>query len=215
LLSLGRPGEAEQAFREGLRIATEQGDAQGSVAVFESAIEAARGRGDRLVAYAGLFNLATAFLALGNERRAEILFRESVALSHENRDAANLAFALDGLAVVEGRRGNPLRSALLLGAAEAMRQASEGRVYHYYLPDEALRERTRLEAEAALGSTDFAAAWDEGMCLDLPRRRGGCRNRRGRRRVTAGLARSAHRSATAVGFTNANAGPPVSGWAGV
>src|ERR671920_2451486 len=187
LLSLGRPDDAEEAFREGLGIAVEQGqewlsaltriwlgtlllasgDAEGSVTVFEGAIEAARRRGDRLVAYAGLFNLATASLALGNEGRAESLFRESVVLSHENRDAANLAFALDGLAVVEGRRGNARRSALLLGAAEAMRQASEGRVYHYYLPDDALRERTRLEAEAALGATDFASGWDAGRCLDL------------------------------------------------
>jgi predicted ATPase/transcriptional regulator with XRE-family HTH domain len=187
LLSLGRPDEAEQALREGLRIAVEQGqewlgaltriwlgtlllasgDAHGSVRVFEDAIEAARRRGDRLVAYAGLFNLATAFLALGNEDRAEILFRESVALSHENRDAANLAFALDGLAVVEGRRRNAHRSAVLLGAAEAMRQASEGPVYHYYLPDDALRERTRLQVEATLGTKDFSAAWDAGTCMDL------------------------------------------------
>jgi tetratricopeptide (TPR) repeat protein len=188
LLSLRRPEEAEQAFREGLRIADDQGqewltsltriwlgtlllasgDAQGSVAVFEDAIDTARKRGDRLVAYAGLFNLATASLALGNERRAESLFRESIELSRENGDAANLAFALDGLAVVEGRRGNARRSALLLGAAEAMRQASEARVYHYYLPDDALRERTRIRAEAELGSTDFAAAWEAGMSLDLP-----------------------------------------------
>jgi hypothetical protein len=104
---------------------------------------------------------------LGNEDRAEILFRESVALSHENRDAANLAFALDGLAVVEGRRRNAHRSAVLLGAAEAMRQASEGPVYHYYLPDDALRERTRLQVEATLGTKDFSAAWDAGTCMDL------------------------------------------------
>ena len=188
LLSLERPDEAERAFREGLRIGVEHrqewltaltriwlgtlllasGDAHGSVPVFEGAIEAARRRGDRLVAYAGLFNLAVASLASGKEGRAESLFRESVALSHENRDAANLAFALDGLAVVEGRRGEAGRSALLLGAAEAMRQAAAGRVYHYYLPDDDLRERTRLEAEAVLGATEFASAWNAGRCLDLP-----------------------------------------------
>lgn len=187
LLSLGRVDEAEHAIREGLRIAVEQneewltgltriwlgtlllasGHARDSVAVFEGAIEGARRRGDRLVIYVGLFNLATANLALDDEDRAESLFRSSVKLSHETRDVANLAFALDGLAIVEGRRGNARRSALLLGAAEAMRQASEGRVYHYYLPDDALRERTRLEAEAALDSEDFAAAWNAGMRMDL------------------------------------------------
>jgi predicted ATPase/transcriptional regulator with XRE-family HTH domain len=187
LLSLGRSSEAEQAFREGLRIACEQGeeglatltrtwlgtlllasgDASGSVAVSEPAIATARRRGDRLVAYAGMFNLATGFLALGNKGRAEALFRESVSLSHESGDAANLAFALDGLAVIEGRRGNAYRSALLLGAAEAMRQASEGRVYHYYLADDALRERTRRQAEAALGEDDFTAAWSAGLRMDF------------------------------------------------
>jgi predicted ATPase/transcriptional regulator with XRE-family HTH domain len=187
MLSLGRVDEAEDAIREGLRIAVEQneewltgltriwlgtlllasGNAQDSVAVFEDAIAGARRRGDRLVIYVGLFNLATACLTLEDEDRAESHFRSSVALSHETRDAANLAFALDGLAIVEGRRGNHRRSALLLGAAEAMRQASEGRVYHYYLPDDALRERTRLEAEAALGSENFAAAWNAGMCMNL------------------------------------------------
>jgi tetratricopeptide (TPR) repeat protein len=187
LLSLGRVDEAEHAFREGLRIAVEQnkewltglariwlgtlllasGNAQDSVSVFESATEGARRRGDRLVIYVGLFNLASASLAMGDAERAEDLFRESVELSHETRDAANLAFALDGLAVVEGRRGNARRSALLLGAAEAMRQASEGRVYHYYLPDDALRERTRLHAVATLGETEYAAAWHEGVTMDL------------------------------------------------
>jgi hypothetical protein len=56
---------------------------------------------------------------------------------------------------------------VLLGAAEAMRQASEGPVYHYYLPDDALRERTRLQVEATLGTKDFSAAWDAGTCMDL------------------------------------------------
>lgn len=187
LLSMGQVDEAEHAIREGLRIAVEQneewltgltriwlgtlllasGNAHDSVAVFEGAIEGARRRSDRLVIYVGLFNLATACLALGDEDRAESLFRSSVALSHETRDAANLAFALDGLAIVEGRRGNSRRSALLLGAAEAMRQASEGRVYHYYLPDDALRQRIRLEAEATLGSKNFAAAWNAGTRMDL------------------------------------------------
>ena len=141
LLSLGRLDEAEQAFREGLRIAVGEGvdwltaptriwlgtlllgsvDAQGSLTVFEGAIESARRRGDRLAAYAGPCNLATASLALGNERRTRNLFPKSVALSHENRDAANLALALDGLAVTERHRSRRLEEPLaspLPGARE-------------------------------------------------------------------------------------------------
>ena len=236
LLSLGRPDEAESAFREGLDIAVEQGqewlgaltqiwlgtlllgsgDARGSVAVFEGAIESARRRGDRLVAYAGLFNLATACLALGDEGRAEDLFRESVTMSHDNRDAANLAFALDGLAVVEGRRGNSRRSALLLGAAEAMRQQSEGRVYHYYLPDDALRERTRLRAEEALGGADFAAEWNAGTRLDLSAAVAAAGTAGTEKDVESAAVDLTHLAAAsaAVAASKENAGQPGAGLAG-
>jgi tetratricopeptide (TPR) repeat protein len=186
-MSLGDFARAQESLRAALAISEEigyawmasltsiwlgtlllvTGDAEGSVPVFERATAGARERGDRLVVYVGLFNLASAALALGDDVRAESLFRESVALSQETRDAANLAFALDGLAVVEGRRGDARRSALLLGAAQAMREAVEGRVYHYYLPDDALRERTRDAARAALGEEAFEEAWHAGLSLDL------------------------------------------------
>lgn len=186
-MSMGDLARAEQNLRAALEICEEieeawlgsltsiwlgtlllvTGHAEQSVPVFEGATARARDRGDRLVIYVGLFNLASAALALGQEARAESLFRESVALSQETRDAANLSFALDGLAVVEGRRGDARRSALLLGAAEAMRNASEGRVYHYYLPDDALRERTQLEAEGDLGQEIFEKIWAQGASMSL------------------------------------------------
>ena len=63
------------------------------------------------------------------------LFEEGVALSGEVGDRANLAYCLEGLAVVAGVRGEAMRSARLIGAAEGLHEAVGVPVYIYYEPD--------------------------------------------------------------------------------
>lgn len=127
------------------------GDPAASTALVESGLELARRRGDRLVTYIALFNLAQAAVAQGDLRRAEDMLRHGVQLSQETGDRPNTSHFLEALAVVEGQAGRWEQAALLTGAAEGVRASVLGSGYNYYLPDTELRERTMTQARAALG----------------------------------------------------------------
>ena len=73
---------------------------------------------------------------------------------------------LDALAVVESTAGRGRRVALLLGAAQALREADGGNVYGYYQPDEALRDAAAARRGRLLGADGFDDAVDEGRRLD-------------------------------------------------
>lgn len=129
------------------------------------AVGGARARGDRLTTYIALFNLAQAELAADDRHGARRTLVEAATLSTETRDTANLAFVLDATAVLEGRDGHHVRVARLVGAAEAMREAAGGRVYGYYLPDDAARDAAVDAAREALGEERYADALDRGRAL--------------------------------------------------
>jgi hypothetical protein len=117
--------------------------------------------------YIGLFTAAQASLALGDVDAARQQLREGATLSVETGDTANLAYVLDLLAVVEHAGRQHRRVAVLLGAAQALRESTGGNVYGYYQPDEALREAAADAARAALGLDGFDDAVDQGRGLDL------------------------------------------------
>ena len=123
-----------------------------ATALFERGLAAARRRGDRLVTYIALYNLAQAATAEERFDDARELLREGVVLSEETGDRANTAYFLDALAVVEGSAGRWSRAALLTGAAEAARGSTWGSGYNYYLPDLELKEKTLAGAREALGT---------------------------------------------------------------
>lgn len=143
------------------------GDAKGATPLFERGLASARARGDHLVTYVALFNLAQAARARGDHTAAAGLLRESIALSQETRDRANLAYALDALAMLDAQRSRTDSAALLFGAAEAMREAMGAVVYHYYLPDEALLSQVIAEVKQSLGEPAFGDAYRRGLNLDL------------------------------------------------
>lgn len=140
------------------------GDALTMVA---KALEAARRRGDRLAVYIGLFTAAQAALSLRDLGAARQQLEESVSLSVETGDAANLAYALEALVVLESAEGAHRRVPVLLGAVEALREAVGSNVYGYYKPDEARRDAAAAAARAALGQDAYDDALDEGRALDL------------------------------------------------
>jgi tetratricopeptide (TPR) repeat protein len=141
------------------------GDLAQARTLFESARTSAQARGDRLVMYVALSNLAQAALAESDVDGAEAFLLEGVALTRETRDLGNLAFSLDALAVVATQRSAWERVAVLLGAAAAMRQLAGGRVYNYYAPDEVARAKAEEAASGALGQDAFALAFARGGAL--------------------------------------------------
>jgi tetratricopeptide (TPR) repeat protein len=143
-----------------------RGSPQEALALVDTALTAARERGDRLVSYIGLFTAAQAAIALGDAEGGRSQLEEGVRLSQETGDLANLAYVLDALAVVESATGRARRVALLLGAAQAVREVVGATVYGYYQPDPALREAAAASARAMLGEDGFDDALDEGRRLD-------------------------------------------------
>ena len=92
-------------------------------------------------------------------------FEEGVALSGEVGDRANLAYCLEGLAVVAGVRGEAMRSARLISAAEGLHEAVGVPVYIYYEPDRSLYEHTVAAVRSQMGAETFEAARAQGRAL--------------------------------------------------
>jgi hypothetical protein len=128
-------------------------------------LELARRRGDRLTAYIALYNLSQLAIGLGAFTTAREQLHEGVRLTQETGDLANLGYLLEALAVVENGSGDAHRVAVLLGAAEAVRDAAGSWVYGYYKPDPLLREKAAADALAALGEEVYGDALDAGRGL--------------------------------------------------
>ncbi len=143
-----------------------RGSPSEALALVDTALAAARARGDRLAIYIGLFTAAQAALALGDAERARTQLEEGILLSDETGDQANLAYFVDALAVVESASGDCSQVAVLLGAAQALRETVGASVYGYYKPDEARRDAAAAAARAVLGPEGFDDAVDEGRALE-------------------------------------------------
>jgi hypothetical protein len=83
-------------------------------------------------------------------------------------DRANLAHFLEGLAAVEGMRGEALRSATLSGAAERLSGEAGAPVYNYYVPAHSLRDAA-AGARSALGDAAFEEARGRGLEMTFER----------------------------------------------
>ena len=133
--------------------------------MFEEGLVLARRTGDRTAAYIALYNLAQVSLARGDYDGAAAIFEEGISLSEQMRDQANLAYFLEGLAVVAGKREQAERSARLSGAAEGQLEAVGAAVYNYYQPDRSLYERIVSATRSQLGGAAFEEARAEGRAM--------------------------------------------------
>ena len=138
-----------------------------AVAAFEEGLEQARQRGDRLGTYNALYNLAQLAMGRGDHGLARRMFEEGVALSEQMRDQANLAYFLEGLAVVIGMAGKARRSATLSGAAERLLGEAGAPVYNYYVPDPSLQEGALDTARTLLGEAAFEEMRERGRGMDF------------------------------------------------
>lgn len=157
-----------------------RGNPAGAVTEIEPGIALARQRGDRLATYVALYNLSQAAIALGHHAAARRHLEEGILMSHETHDSANLTYFLDTLAVVESADQAAQRVAVLLGAAQSLRETAGATVYGYYIPDESLRLAAERQARAAIGDDAYDDAVDSGRGLDLDATVGFALKREGR-----------------------------------
>ena len=128
-------------------------------------LQSARARGDRLTAYVALYNLSQLAVARGLHGVARDHLHEGIRLTEETGDLANLVYLLEQLAVVDGATGAPHRVAVLLGAAESVRDIVGAQTYGYYKPDEAQRRQAAADAQEQLGEDVYGDALDAGRTL--------------------------------------------------
>jgi tetratricopeptide (TPR) repeat protein len=145
-------------------VARRQGDLVGAQAFHEESLVLFRELGDRWGVAAVLSNLGHVIWRQGDHGRAQVLYEESLVLTRELGDKASIAELLEGFAQLAGAQEQFQREALLLAAAEALRQA----VGAPRLPDEqAEYEQGVDQVRPALGEDAFATAWAGGQAMTL------------------------------------------------
>jgi ATP/maltotriose-dependent transcriptional regulator MalT len=127
-------------------------------------LEIARGLGDRRTIAKGVYFLGDAFLGLGDHAAARALYEEGLSLSLELGDRWVSTISIEGLARTAAAIGRPEASARLLGAADAMREAT-GATRSVYWRD--LYEQAVAALRAKLGDAAFEAAAENGRTLTL------------------------------------------------
>ncbi|QIG41681.1 AfsR/SARP family transcriptional regulator [Nocardioides anomalus] len=145
-----------------------QGETGRAAERVERAMGAARERADPLAVYVTLFTAAQVALAVDDPATAREHLEEGVRLSLETGDAANLAYFLESMGLVESLAGDHRRVAVLHGAAARLREAVGADVYGYYQPDEDQLREAVARSREALGETEHAAATEEGRRLTMP-----------------------------------------------
>ena len=159
----------ERYSAEGLEVSQQAGDELGAArvglglsAMSGSNYAAARRIGDRTSTCTALYNLAQAALSRSDYDEAALLFEEGVTLSAQMRDRANIAYCLEGLAVVANARGETERSGHLIGAAEGLHEAVGVPVYLYYDPYRSRYKQTVAAVRSQLGEEAFVEVRERG-----------------------------------------------------
>ena len=145
-------------------VAMLRGDYERAKVSMEEGLSVSRESGDVYASGLALDQLALVALLQEDYGKAAILSKESLKLSRQSGIVHNIAFALHTSAALAGTRGQPVRSARLWGAAEALREAigtafspMEQRVYEPYI----VAARTQVDDAA------WEAAWQEGRAMSM------------------------------------------------
>jgi predicted ATPase len=183
---LGNLPKAEEYYREGHRtyeeigdehqsalllsnlgsLAYEKGDYAGARVSYELSLTLFRERKNRWAVAGTLHNLGEVAREQSDVGRADDLFRQSLSEFADIGDRATAAMPLAALGGLARRQGDFIKSARLLGASHALRQAQ----------GLALSGAGQLEIDAeleavktALTPEDFATAWNYGTSLNWKR----------------------------------------------
>jgi non-specific serine/threonine protein kinase len=142
-----------------------RGDYPRAAAYAEEALELTRRTGDRQAGNIALYVLAQIALASGEHERAARYFRDALTLSFEVWDRTNVAYCLQGLAAVAEALGEPRRAMRLLGAAEALLEATGTFLYAHM--DHELHQRVADAARERLGEQAWTEARVEGRAMSF------------------------------------------------
>ena len=146
------------------QIASDRGDRSSARALYEESLEIARRFGYRRGEAGSLQYLARLTLAEGDVGHAARAYREALEVWSGVGDKLGVAWCLEGLASVAAASGELTRTAVLLAAADGVREAIDTPV--------APSERSGVDdalavARAGLEGPDFAAAWERGRSSPL------------------------------------------------
>jgi predicted ATPase/class 3 adenylate cyclase len=143
-------------------VALLEGDHARATALLDESLALGRELGNQLIVAAALANKSLVSLDGGDTERAAVLCTESLTLSHELGDKRTIVECLHGLAGVAAVQAEPLRSAVLAGAAESLHAAIKAP------PSPAERsvgERFLSLARAASDDESFESGWERGRQL--------------------------------------------------
>ncbi|HET7035884.1 MAG TPA: BTAD domain-containing putative transcriptional regulator [Thermomicrobiaceae bacterium] len=144
-------------------IALGRGDYARSAAFYEESLPVSRRIPNKHYIAVAVQNLGEIAHHQGDDQRALALHRESLSLAVELNDMVSTAFCLEEIAAIDVTHDDPARAARFLGAAAAIREATNSPPpanYRAQLYDPAVDA-----ARGRLGEVAFAAAWDAGRRL--------------------------------------------------
>ncbi|HTJ76880.1 MAG TPA: tetratricopeptide repeat protein [Acidimicrobiales bacterium] len=142
------------------------GDPDTAAALLEEALAVATELDDRHCMTLALLHLARLAIDQGEPARADALYRQASPVAEDGRvpPTASTAVWLEGLAAIAVADGRPERAARLLGAADALRQATGTPLPAHEAAD---RNDAVAGASAALGEAAFRSAFAEGRAMPL------------------------------------------------
>ena len=145
-------------------MALRQGDDAGARTYFEEALSVGRETGSKHSTADALAHLGSVALRMGEYHESLSFYQQSLALNREQGYKEGIAEDLAGLAEVAGLLGQQEQAAVLLGAVEALREASNSS-----LPDllRAEYDRTVEGIRAQFDEAAFAKAWAKGRTMTL------------------------------------------------
>jgi predicted ATPase/DNA-binding CsgD family transcriptional regulator/transcriptional regulator with XRE-family HTH domain len=185
-VAAGEFTRAQVLFEENLRLARDEGAAWGvafalinlgilpllrgdypaAVRWFAESLATADAAGDRVGIHRSRYYLGLLAWLRGDASEASAHLAAGLVIAGALRDRTNAGYFLRSLAGIAVGGGRPTEAAQLLGAAEALLQAS-GALPYRYAPERAWHEQAAGAVRAALGEAAFAAACSQGRALSL------------------------------------------------
>jgi non-specific serine/threonine protein kinase len=135
-----------------------------AVALERESLEISRRLGEKRSITMALITLGNIGLKQADYSRAQADYKESLVLAQELGDRPRIAECLEGLATLAGEKHDPHRAAILLGAADKLREAIGATRAPARQGDYA---RTFDATSAALGDDPFDAALARGRAVSL------------------------------------------------
>ncbi|MBA2440039.1 MAG: tetratricopeptide repeat protein [Thermoleophilaceae bacterium] len=145
-------------------VALTQGDFGAAAALFGESLALLQEVGDTANIARSLFNLGAAALGCGKTSQALELLRESVSISATIGDKEDVAWCLVGLAAVATQGSDPVRGAVILGAADALLEGMGALMKPF---ERRLQGRTLAAIREQLDARSFDAAWAQGRGLTV------------------------------------------------